>query len=143
MFAADEAAGVLANGKYIKNPTAQNLSDLVTESGRIGGKNMNGQHMYVITQDGQIIIGTRGKTAAGETLRMPHPTLIGGQNPQVLGAGMVDIRAGKIYSIDNASGHFKPGAGSLEAAREAFSKLPTKVFDKNFQGYLPYKRGGS
>lgn len=137
MFAADEAAGVLSNGKYIKNPTAQNLSNLVTDSGRIGGKNMNGQYMYVIDQDGSIIIGSRG----GQ--RMPHPTLIGGENPQALGAGIVDIRGGKIYSVDNASGHFKPGAGSLDAARDAFGNLPSNVFHKNFQGYLPYKPGGN
>jgi hypothetical protein len=116
MFAADEVAGVLANGKYIKNPTAQNLGDLVTESDRIGSKNMNGNCMYVIDQEGSIVIGTR----SGQ--RMPHPTLIRGKNPQVLGAGIVDIRGGKIYSVDNASGHPKPGAGSLEAARDAFWK---------------------
>lgn len=136
MFAADEAAGVLRNGSYIKNPAAQRLSDLVTDSGRIGSKNMNGQYMYVVDQEGSIIIGTR----SGQ--RMPHPTLVGGENPQVLGAGIVDIRGGKVYSVDNASGHFKPGAGSLEAARDAFSKLPSNVFHKNFQGYIPYKAGG-
>jgi hypothetical protein len=133
MFAADEAAGVRFGGSYIKNPTAQSLSDLVTESGRIGGKQMNGQYMYVIDSSGDITIGTRG----GQ--RMPHPTLIGGEDPLVLGAGIVDIRAGRIYSIDNASGHFKPGAGSLDAARDAFGRLPAKVFRPDFQGYLPYK----
>ena len=93
---------------------------------------MNGQYMYVVNEEGSIIVGSRG----GE--RMPHPTLIGGENPQVLGAGIVDIRGGRIYSVDNASGHFKPGAGSLEAAQAAFGKLPPAVFHRNFQGYLPY-----
>jgi len=137
MLVADEAAGVLKNGNYIKNPTAQTLGNLVTDSGRIGSKNMNGQYMYVVNQEGTIIIGSRG----GQ--RMPHPTLVGGKNPQVLGAGIVDIRGGKIYSVDNASGHFKPGFGSLDAAKNAFGKLPSNVFHKNFQGYLPYGARGN
>ena len=92
--------------------------------------------MYAIDESGDIIIGTRG----GQ--RMPHPTLIGGENPQVLGAGIVDIRGGRIYSVDNASGHFKPGPASLEAAQKAFGNLPPSVFRKDFQGYLPYSAGG-
>ncbi|MBN3941583.1 hypothetical protein [Nostoc sp. NMS9] len=130
--AADEAAGVIVNGSYIKNPTARKLADIVTESGKIGSKQMTGQFMYVVDELGNIIIGTR----AGQ--RMPHPTLIGGKNPRVLAAGIVDIRGGKIYSVNNASGHFKPGANSLEAARESFTKLPNKLFHKNFQGFKPY-----
>ena len=68
---------------------------------------MNGQYMYVVDTNGNIIIGSR----AGQ--HMPHPTLVGGQNPSVQGAGIIDIRGGKIFSIDNASGHFKPDASSL------------------------------
>lgn len=90
--------------------------------------------MYIVDQKGNIIIGTRN----GE--RMPHPTLIGGKDPQVLGAGIVDIRAGKIYSIDNASGHYKPGTESLNAAKDAFGKLPEKYFSKDFQGYKQYDK---
>ncbi|NNA70114.1 hypothetical protein [Pseudomonas gessardii] len=132
MQAADKTSGVLVNGQYIKNPTAKNMSDLLTDSGRVGSKNTNGQFMYVIDQKGNLILGTR----SGQ--KMPHPTLVGGENPQVLGAGLVEIRGGKIYSVDNASGHFKPGAGSLEAAKNTFSKIPEKYFSKEFQGYKPY-----
>jgi hypothetical protein len=136
----DIAKGVLVDGKYVNNPTAQNLSSLVTDSGKIGGKNTNGQFMYVIDERGQIIIGTRGKDAlTGQTLHMPHPTLIGGENPSVLAAGMIDIRGGKIYSVDNVSGHFKPSASSLQTAQEVFQDLlPSNVFHKNFQGFLPF-----
>ncbi len=70
---------------------------------------------------------------------MPHPTLIGGANPQVNAAGIVDIRGGRIFSVNNASGHFKPGDGSLNSAAEAFGQLPSGAFHKNFQGYLPYQ----
>ena len=67
-------------------------------------------------------IGTR----AGS--HMPHPTLIGGPEPVVLGAGEIDIRAGQIYSINNLSGHFQPSPNSLGAMYEAFSGLPSTAF---------------
>lgn len=40
---------------------------------------MNGQYIYVVDMDGNIIIGTRG----GQ--RMPNPTLVGGSNPSSSG----------------------------------------------------------
>jgi len=129
MAAGDEAAGVLSHGVYKLNPTAQVLTDLLTESGKIGGKNMNGRFMFVVNEARQIIIGSRG----GQ--RMPHPTLLGGEDPKVLTAGIVEIRAGRVYSVDNASGHYKPGAESLDVARAAFGALPESAFAKDFQGY--------
>ena len=133
MFPDDEAAGVLRNGEYVKNPTAHSINDYISEgSNYLGSKNMNGQYMYVVDMEGNIIIGTRG----GQ--RMPHPTLVGGNNPQVQAAGMVEIRGGKIYSINNASGHFKPSVESLGIAEDAFSNLPQNIFSKVFQGYLSY-----
>ncbi len=133
MFPDDEAAGVLRNGEYVKNPTAHNINDYISDtSNYLGSKNMNGQYMYVIDMNGNIIIGTRG----GQ--RMPHPTLIGGSNPQVQAAGIIEIRGGKIYSINNASGHFKPSIESLKVAEDIFSNLPQKIFSKDFQGYLSY-----
>jgi len=87
--------------------------------------------MYVIQGNGNILIGTRdGK-------RMPHPTLIGGENPMVIRAGIIDIRGGRIYSVDNASGHFKPGPRSLDAARKYFGRLPRNPFHTNFKDYKP------
>jgi hypothetical protein len=132
MHAGDEAAGVLRNGVYIKNPTARSLNDLLTDTGKIGSKRMSGQYMYVVDKNGDITIGTR----AGR--RMPHPTLIGGVDPQVRAAGIVDIRGGQIYKVDNASGHFKPDAETLRAAEEAFRKLPDKAFRGDFQGFRPF-----
>ena len=134
--AADELAKVLKNGKYVKNPTAINIEDMVTSIGKLGTKRTNAVYMYVVDDAGNLTLGLRGKDALGATLKMPHPTLVGGANPKVRAAGMVDIRAGRIYSIDNASGHFKPGISSLEAAKEAFLQLPSNAFSKNFQGFL-------
>lgn len=133
MRAADEQAGLIVDGSYIKNPTAKNLKSLLNESGKIGSKEMSGEFMYVVDAEGNIIIGTR----AGQ--RMPHPTLVGGKNPTVKAAGIVDIRGGRIYSVNNASGHFKPGSTSLDAARAAFEELPKKAFRKDFKGYVEYE----
>ena len=132
MFADDEAAGVLKNGSYVKNPTAKNITEYISEtSNYLGSKQMNGQYMYVIDMDNNIIIGTR----SGQ--RMPHPTLVGGYNPCVQAAGIVEIRGGKIYSVNIESGHFKPSNDCLSIVEELFEKLPKKLFD-NFQGYIPY-----
>ena len=69
---------------------------------------------------------------------MPHPTLIGGQNPKVRAAGIVDIRGGRIYSVDNASGHFQPNRESLANAKDAFEALDSRVFHKNFSGLVDF-----
>ena len=63
MRAADEAAGVIVNGRYINNPTARNLRGLLTDTGKIGGKQMSGRFMYVVDDAGDIIIGTRTETS--------------------------------------------------------------------------------
>ncbi len=87
--------------------------------------------MYVVDDAGNIIIGTHARNIANTP--MSHPALIGGANLQVRAAGIVDIRGGRIDSVDNASGHFKPGAGSLGAAEEAFRRLlPESAFHGNF-----------
>ena len=36
---------------------------------------------------------------------MSHSTLIGGENPEELSAGIVEIREGEKYIIGNAGGH--------------------------------------
>ena len=133
MIAGDEAAGVLGGKGYEINPSAQSLEALLTDSGKIVSKQMSGRFMYTVDQTSKITIGTRmGRD------RMPHPTLIGGVDPRVQAAGIIDIRGGRIYSIDNASGHFKPGAGSLQAAQRAFEQLPKSAFHPKFRGYLGY-----
>lgn len=111
---------------YIKNPTAMRLSTLAGPKGKIAGGFENGKFMYVIDDKGEVWVGKRlGKN-------MPHPTLLGGKDPQVLGAGMVQIEGGKIVKIDNHSGHFQPPRGSLRDAVKGFLKLPKDVF-KNFK----------
>jgi hypothetical protein len=51
----------------------------------------------------------------------------------VQAAGIVEFRGGRIVSIDNGSGHFKPGVESVDAAHSAFrDAFPEKAFDPNF-----------
>ena len=48
-------------------------------------------------------------------------------------AGIVSISRGKIVKYDNESGHFKPNILSMPAADEAFLKLPSYAFHRNFK----------
>ena len=128
----DEAAGLIVDGKYLVNPTAKNITTAIGPNGNLAG--LNGQYMYVVATDRKIIIGTQAGT------RMPHPTLIGGENPAVKSAGTIEIQNGRIAFIDNSSGHFKTGVGSLQAVQDAFIKLPASVFSKKFQSFLLWNR---
>ena len=73
----------------------------------IGDKRTNIDLPYVITTNGDIIVGKRNGNGR-DGLATPHPTLIGGRNPEVTMAGMLHIHGGKIDSYDTNSGHFKP-----------------------------------
>lgn len=138
MQSKDIKQGVMQDGRYVKNPTAKPLNPgtvEVTPGGKVkvDGKLLNGEYMYVVDMDGNITFGGRG----GQ--HMPHPTLIGGENPQVQAAGMMKVQGGKIIYVDNGSGHFKPGSGSLEAAEKAFqSALPQHAFGSKFEGFKTY-----
>jgi hypothetical protein len=125
----DIDAGVLTPEGYQLNPKLQNLESLLDPSGKLGGKTLSGNYMYVVDDQGAVYIGTR----AGQ--HMPHPTLIGGEDPTVLAAGEIDIRGGRIYSINNLSGHFQPSPQSLGTMYRAFSRLPDTAFRRDFQGF--------
>lgn len=130
----DISRGIVQNGVYPKNPTAKDIRDMI-RGNYVGNKNTNGLFTYAIDMDGNIIVGKRNGNGTGPEIDpTPHPTLIGGKNPKVQCAGMLDIRGGKIYSFDDRSGHFKPNSKSLEKAEEIFSKLPKAVFHKKYKG---------
>jgi hypothetical protein len=142
---ADELAGVLVNGSYLKNPTAKNVTDLIKNpSGAMkldqsAGSILNGQYMYVIDNADNIIIGTRATGISPFNGKAPHPTLIGGVDPSVKTAGIIEFRAGKIYKVDNVSGHFKPSAQSLQNAQPIFNqKFAPNNFADDFQGFVPF-----
>ena len=134
---------------YVKNPTAQNITNYINNTNYLGtgGKKgaLNGQYMYVVDINDNIIIGNRAKGIVSglieDTDSLPHPTLIGGFNPQVQGAGIITIQGGKIIEINNASGHFRPDSSSLVQVEKLFlNKVPNKYFDRKFKGFTPYKK---
>ncbi|QUB97547.1 hypothetical protein [Leptotrichia sp. oral taxon 221] len=131
---------------YVKNPTAQNITNYINNTNYLGtcGKKgaLNGQYMYVVDINDNIIIGNR---ATGQIINggLPHPTLIGGIDPKVQGAGIINIRGGKIIKIDNASGHFRPDPSSLKKVEKLFlEKIPDKYYDRRFEGFKLYNEEG-
>lgn len=124
----DVKNGIYHNGRYDKNPTAKNINDMINGN-YIGSKTTNIDMPYVIDLKGNIILGKRNGNGR-EGAPTPHPTLIGGKDPQVQMAGIVHIQGGKIASYDNQSGHYKPNSKSMNVADEAFGKLPTTLFKK-------------
>ncbi len=119
------------NSGYYKNPSAANIEDCVKGRSIVyEGHKANGTMTYVVDTKGNLIFGKRDNPINPKT-RSPHPMLIGGKDPQVRMAGMIEFRGGKIFAIDNDSGHYRPPAKSLEAAEEALSRLPKEVFHKN------------
>lgn len=133
---------------YVKNPTAQNITNYINNTNYLGtgGKkgSLNGLYMYVVDANNNIIIGNRaiGQVSGVEAGKgLPHPTLIGGFEPKVQGAGIVTIQGEKIIKVDNASGHFRPDSSSLGKVEELFlNKVPDKYYDRKFEGFVPYEK---
>lgn len=119
---------------YFKNPTATTLEDAVDgNSVFLGGNKANGQLTYVVNKDGEIIFGKRSNPN-DSSKRAPHPTLIGGKDPQVQAAGMITFKNGKIFSVNNNSGHYRPNIQSMGKVESALKKLYQKnpnLFHKN------------
>lgn len=131
--------------RYRTHPCAYNLSTCFgshLESGRpmrLAFPAATGEVMYVINTSGQVIIAAR----SGKQKDLPHPTLIGEDDPEALSAGLVFFRQGRIVRIFiNASGHFKPNAASsIEVSLAVFSRLPPEAFHPEFEGYRVFHHG--
>ena len=108
---------------YFKNPTAVTLED-ATKDNRIyvDGKKQGGKLTYVMDDDGNIIIGKR-QNPNDSSKRCPHPTLIGGKNPSVQCAGIIEFDKGRILSVNTNSGHFKPNIKSLDKVKTSSKSL--------------------
>jgi len=111
------------NTGYFKNPTATDLASAVNGN-RImfNGNSAEGTMTYVMDKDGNIIFGKRINPNDSRK-RAPHPTLIGGKDPQVQCAGMITFHKGRIASVDDRSGHFRPNSKSLEKVNQALQRL--------------------
>lgn len=119
---------------YFKNPTAVSLGN-ATQDGSvyIGGNKANGRYTYVMDKNGDIILGKRSNPN-NPSKRAPHPTLIGGKDPEVQSAGMITLKNGKIFSIDNHSGHYRPNIqsmGKIENALQRLYERNPKLFHKD------------
>ena len=119
---------------YFKNPTAVSINDSI-DGNRIvfNGHRAEGHITYVMDADGEIIFGKRSNPN-NSSKRAPHPTLIGGKDPQVQCAGIIVFRKGRILSVDTQSGHYRPDKKSLDKVDAALKKLYNKnpeLFDKN------------
>jgi hypothetical protein len=108
---------------YIRNPSATRLSDVVS-NGRVTGDFRNGTFQYVVDQNGEVWVGRRMRQ------NMPHPTLIGGRDPQVQAAGMLEIQGGEIVRVDNHSGHFRPPRPTVRRAIDALTRLPREAIQR-------------
>lgn len=108
---------------YFKNPTATSLmSSIKDNTVYIQGLKAHGTFTYVLDKDGNIIFGKR-YNPNNPSKRSPHPTLIGGKNPLVQCAGMITFSNGKIVSVDERSGHFRPNEKSLDKVNKIFDTL--------------------
>lgn len=127
-FAKDKSDNDIYNSKsgYFKNPTSTDLSDAVNgNSIYFNGMKANGTMTYVMDDKGNIIFGKRANPN-NPMKRAPHPTLVGGTDPQVQCAGMITFSNGKIVSVNNESGHFRPNIKSLDKVDQALKKLYEK-----------------
>lgn len=108
---------------YFRNPKASTIENAIQDD-RIymDGKKASGSMTYVIDKDGNIVFGKR-YNPNDPSKRAPHPTLIGGKNPEVQCAGMMQFDRGRIVGFDNNSVHFRPNNKSLEAVEKAIDRL--------------------
>lgn len=93
MLRRDEELGIYGPKGYRKNPTAKEIGQIINGN-YIVDKHTNVRFVYAVDTNGNVIVGRRngnGKTGKAT----PHPTLIGGKNPKVKIAGVLDIRGGK------------------------------------------------
>ena len=119
---------------YFKNPSAVSLDDSIDGNRVIfEGHSAEGHITYVMDENGDIIFGKRFNPNDGRK-RSPHPTLIGGKDPKVQCAGIIVFKKGRILSVDNNSGHYRPNKKSLEKVNGVLQKMYEKnpnLFDKN------------
>lgn len=112
---------------YFKNPTAINIESAISGNffKRADGQKISGHFIYILDKNGNIIIGKRSNPNNPKK-RAPHPTLIGGKDPQVQCAGIIEFRRGRIYKFNNASGHYQPNYASLSKVKKVLKRLYQK-----------------
>lgn len=122
---------------YFTNPFAVPIQNAI-KNGQIqmDDHSAHGIYTYVVNENGDVVFGKRFNPNNSHS-RAPHPTLIGGKDPQVQCAGMIRIEKGRIVWYNNDSGHFRPNAKSLATVDAAMNKLKQthpEIFAKNYKG---------
>ena len=127
MLELDKKVGIYKPGRgYFKNPTRIGLEQAVKGNFiMFRGKKASATFMYVLDASGHIIFGERSNPYNSNG-RSPHPTLVGGKDPVVQAAGLINIKHGKIVSFDDQSGHFRPSSKSMDKVESALRKLYNK-----------------
>lgn len=127
---------------YFMNPTAIDMKDAIGDDGKIrfkNGREVGDNALYVLDENGNLIIGYR-KNPNNSEKRSPHPTLIGGKSPRVACAGILHFRDGKILSVDQESGHFRPHEKSLRKVGKYLKDL-CKEHPELFDEDSPWRKG--
>ncbi|MCQ2488154.1 MAG: hypothetical protein MJ143_02620 [Clostridia bacterium] len=127
---------------YYKNPLATSITSAIKDDKvYMNGKPAHGTMTYAMDKDGNMIFAKRFNPN-DSSKRSPHPTLIGGKDPQVQCAGMIEFSKGKIVGFDNGSGHFRPNEKSLDKVTKYFDDLKIKkpkVFSSRYKGGKKYE----
>lgn len=123
---------------YFHNPNATTLDQALGDDERVysNGNKAHGKMTYVMDENNNIIFGKR-ENPNNAAKRAPHPTLIGGKDPKVQCAGMITFDKGRIVSVNNDSGHYRPASKSLDKVYEAlnkFQKAHSNAFSPNYKG---------
>ncbi|MCD8307134.1 MAG: hypothetical protein LUD51_02765, partial [Clostridia bacterium] len=124
---------------YFKNPLAKNLEECI-HNGQVmmNGRRAFGAYTYVLDMDNNIIFGKRYNPNK-DGWKAPHPTLIGGLNPEVQCAGMIYFYKGRILWFNGNSGHYKPSSNSLLKVEKVLDELRAvypEVFHKRYMGAI-------
>lgn len=124
--------------KGIEGIVRDQNGDFVAFELRAGRRELNpksfpvpdGKYNFAIDREGKIYYAT-------ENSQWPHPTLIGGRDPMVYGAGEFLIVDGKLAWVNDGSGHYMP-KGSLKNLESFFGALPKEAFHPRFRGYMDH-----
>lgn len=122
--------------KYLKSEGMRKKFQVHIRDGKLynaEGKPLNSIEeipgMFVVAKDGKIYFH-----AETDVARFHHSTFMAGED--VLGAGQISVKDGKILYIDNQSGHYKPdlvhsyqGLYHMLKAGADFSKAESKFVD--------------
>jgi hypothetical protein len=98
---------------------------------RFGGQSaFSGRLNFVVDTNHQLILGS--------AVYGPHPTLIGGYDPKVLGAGEAFFEQGLLVEVRyRNTGHFQTGKETKPEVEQAFDQsIPKEAISKRFRGFL-------